>query len=216
MASTHMARRGVMLVLSSPSGAGKTTLAKALLAAEPALVISVSVTTRKPRPGEVDGQDYHFIDAAALEQLKESGELLEWAHVHGNLYGTPRGPVMEALNAGRDVLFDIDWQGAQQLAASAPADLVRVFVLPPSAAALGQRLHARAQDGADVVARRLSAAGEEISHWPEYDYVVVNDVVAESLSILRGVLSAERHRSSRQTGLPAFARELQQGLKSKS
>ncbi|MBN9262094.1 MAG: guanylate kinase [Alphaproteobacteria bacterium 64-6] len=216
MASTHMARRGVMLVLSSPSGAGKTTLAKALLAAEPALVISVSVTTRKPRPGEVDGQDYHFIDAAAFEQLKESGELLEWAHVHGNLYGTPRGPVMEALNAGRDVLFDIDWQGAQQLAASAPADLVRVFVLPPSAAALGQRLHARAQDGADVVARRLSAAGEEISHWPEYDYVVVNDVVAESLSILRGVLSAERHRSSRQTGLPAFARELQQGLKSKS
>lgn len=216
MASTHMARRGVMLVLSSPSGAGKTTLAKALLAAEPALVISVSVTTRKPRPGEVDGQDYHFIDAAAFEQLKEAGELLEWAHVHGNLYGTPRGPVMDALNAGRDVLFDIDWQGAQQLAASAPADLVRVFVLPPSAAALGQRLHARAQDGADVVARRLSAAGEEISHWPEYDYVVVNDVVAESLSILRGVLSAERHRSSRQTGLPAFARELQQGLKSKS
>lgn len=216
MASTHMARRGVMLVLSSPSGAGKTTLAKALLAAEPALVISVSVTTRKPRPGEVDGQDYHFIDAAAFEQLKEAGELLEWAHVHGNLYGTPRGPVMDALNAGRDVLFDIDWQGAQQLAASAPADLVRVFVLPPSAAALGQRLHARAQDGADVVARRLAAAGEEISHWPEYDYVVVNDVVAESLSILRGVLSAERHRSSRQTGLPAFARELQQGLKSKS
>ncbi|WP_072390119.1 guanylate kinase [Hyphomicrobium sp. CS1BSMeth3] len=216
MASTHMARRGVMLVLSSPSGAGKTTLAKALLAAEPALVISVSVTTRKPRPGEVDGQDYHFIDAAAFERLKEAGELLEWAHVHGNLYGTPRGPVMDALNAGRDVLFDIDWQGAQQLAETAPADLVRVFVLPPSAAALGQRLHARAQDGADVVARRLAAAGEEISHWPEYDYVVVNDVVAESLSILRGVLSAERHRSSRQTGLPAFARELQQGLKSKS
>ncbi len=216
MASTHMARRGVMLVLSSPSGAGKTTLAKALLAAEPALVISVSVTTRKPRPGEVDGQDYHFIDAAAFEQLKQAGELLEWAHVHGNLYGTPRGPVMEALSAGRDVLFDIDWQGAQQLAASAPADLVRVFVLPPSAAALGQRLHSRAQDGADVVARRLAAAGDEISHWPEYDYVIVNDVVAESLGILRGVLSAERHRSSRQSGLPAFARELQQGLKSKN
>jgi guanylate kinase len=211
-----MARRGVMLVLSSPSGAGKTTLAKALLAAEPALVISVSVTTRKPRPGEVDGQDYHFIDAAAFEQLKQAGELLEWAHVHGNLYGTPRGPVMEALSAGRDVLFDIDWQGAQQLAASAPADLVRVFVLPPSAAALGQRLHSRAQDGADVVARRLAAAGDEISHWPEYDYVIVNDVVAESLGILRGVLSAERHRSSRQSGLPAFARELQQGLKSKN
>ncbi len=215
MASTHMARRGVMMVLSSPSGAGKTTLAKALLAAEPDLVISVSVTTRKPRPGEVDGQDYHFIDAAAFERLRDAGDLLEWAHVHGNLYGTPRGPVMEALSAGRDVLFDIDWQGAQQLAASAPADLVRVFVLPPSAAALGQRLHARAQDGADVVARRLAAAGEEIGHWAEYDYVIVNDVIADSLGILRGVLAAERHRASRQTGLPSFARELQQGLKSK-
>lgn len=211
-----MARRGVMLVLSSPSGAGKTTLAKALLAAEPDLVISVSVTTRKPRPGEVDGQDYHFIDAAAFERLKEAGDLLEWAHVHGNLYGTPRGPVMDALSAGRDVLFDIDWQGAQQLAASAPADLVRVFVLPPSATALGQRLHARAQDGAEVVARRLAAAGEEIGHWPEYDYVIVNDVVADSLSILRGVLAAERHRASRQTGLPAFARALQKGLKGKT
>lgn len=211
-----MARRGVMLVLSSPSGAGKTTLAKALLAAEPDLVISVSVTTRKPRPGEVDGQDYHFIDAAAFERLKEAGDLLEWAHVHGNLYGTPRGQVMDALSAGRDVLFDIDWQGAQQLAASAPADLVRVFVLPPSATALGQRLHARAQDGAEVVARRLAAAGEEIGHWPEYDYVIVNDVVADSLSILRGVLAAERHRASRQTGLPAFARTLQKGLKGKT
>jgi guanylate kinase len=216
MASTHMARRGVMLVLSSPSGAGKTTLAKALLAAEPSLAMSISVTTRKPRPGEVDGRDYHFIDAAAFERLKEAGDLLEWAHVHGNLYGTPRGPVMEALSAGRDVLFDIDWQGAQQLAASAPADLVRVFVLPPSAATLGQRLHARAQDGADVVARRLAAAGGEISHWPEYDYVIVNDVIADSLSILRGVLAAERHRASRQTGLPSFARELQQALKSKN
>jgi guanylate kinase len=213
MASTHMARRGVMLVLSSPSGAGKTTLAKALLSAEPGLVMSISVTTRKPRPGEVDGQDYHFLDAAAFERLKEAGELLEWAHVHGNLYGTPRGPVMDALSAGRDVLFDIDWQGAQQLAASAPADLVRVFVLPPSAATLGQRLHARAQDGADVVARRLAAAGDEISHWPEYDYVIINDVVADSLNVLRGVLIAERHRGSRLTGLAAFARELQQSLK---
>lgn len=216
MASTHMARRGLMLVLSSPSGAGKTTLAKALLAAEPGLVMSISVTTRKARPGEVEGQDYHFIDADDFERLKEAGDLLEWAHVHGNLYGTPRGPVMDALSAGRDVLFDIDWQGAQQLAESAPIDLVRVFVLPPSASALGQRLHTRAQDGADVVARRLAAAGEEISHWPEYDYVIVNDVVADSLGILRGVLAAERHRASRQTGLPAFARELQQNLRNKS
>jgi guanylate kinase len=211
-----MARRGVMLVLSSPSGAGKTTLAKALLAAEPGLVMSISVTTRKARPGEVDGQDYHFIDAAAFQRLKDAGDLLEWAEVHGNLYGTPREPVMDALSAGRDALFDIDWQGAQQLATSAPVDLVRVFVLPPSATALGQRLHARAQDGVDVVARRLAAAGEEISHWPEYDYVIVNDVVADSLGILRGVLAAERHRASRQTGLPAFARELQQNLRNKN
>jgi guanylate kinase len=211
-----MARRGVMLVLSSPSGAGKTTLAKALLAAEPGLVMSISVTTRKARPSEVDGQDYHFIDAAAFQRLKDAGDLLEWAEVHGNLYGTPREPVMDALSAGRDALFDIDWQGAQQLATSAPVDLVRVFVLPPSATALGQRLHARAQDGVDVVARRLAAAGEEISHWPEYDYVIVNDVVADSLGILRGVLAAERHRASRQTGLPAFARELQQNLRNKN
>jgi guanylate kinase len=211
-----MARRGVMLVLSSPSGAGKTTLAKALLAAEPGLVMSISVTTRKARPGEVDGQDYHFIDAAAFQRLKDAGDLLEWAEVHGNLYGTPREPVMDALSAGRDALFDIDWQGAQQLATSAPVDLVRVFVLPPSATALGQRLHARAQDGVDVVARRLAAAGEEISHWPEYDYVIVNDVVADSVGILRGVLAAERHRASRQTGLPAFARELQQNLRNKN
>jgi guanylate kinase len=211
-----MARRGVMLVLSSPSGSGKTTLAKALLAAEPGLVMSISVTTRKARPGEVDGQDYHFIDAAAFQRLKDAGDLLEWAEVHGNLYGTPREPVMDALSAGRDALFDIDWQGAQQLATSAPVDLVRVFVLPPSATALGQRLHARAQDGVDVVARRLAAAGEEISHWPEYDYVIVNDVVADSLGILRGVLAAERHRASRQTGLPAFARELQQNLRNKN
>jgi guanylate kinase len=208
-----MARRGVMLVLSSPSGAGKTTLAKALLAAEPGLVMSISVTTRKARPGEVDGQDYHFIDAAAFQRLKDAGDLLEWAEVHGNLYGTPREPVMDALSAGRDALFDIDWQGAQQLATSAPVDLVRAFVLPPSATALAQRLHTRAQDGAEVVARRLAAAGDEISHWPEYDYVIVNDVVADSLGILRGVLAAERHRASRQTGLSAFARELQQHLR---
>ena len=215
MASTHMARRGVMLVLSSPSGAGKTTLAKALLAAEPDVVMSVSVTTRAPRPGEVDGRDYHFIDAAAFERMCEAGELLGWAHVHGNLYGTPGGPVMTALGAGRDVLFDIDWQGAQQLAASAPDDLVRVFVLPPSAAALGQRLHSRAQDGADVVARRLAAAGVEIGHWPEYDYVIVNDILADSLAILRGILVAERHRGNRQAGMADFAKSLQDGLKPK-
>jgi guanylate kinase len=202
-----------MLVLSSPSGAGKTTLAKALMAAEPEIVMSVSVTTRAPRPGEVDGRDYHFIDAPTFERMRDAGELLEWAHVHGNLYGTPRAPVMAALGAGRDVLFDIDWQGAQQLAESAPDDLVRVFILPPSAEALGQRLRARAQDGADVVTRRLAAAGVEIAHWPEYDYVIVNDVIADSLDVLLGILAGERHRGSRQTGMAEFARGLQDGLK---
>ncbi len=214
MASTHKARRGVMLVLSSPSGAGKTTLAKALLAAEPDVVMSVSVTTRAPRPGEVDGRDYVFLDTAAFERMRDAGELLEWAHVHGNLYGTPRAPVMAALGAGRDVLFDIDWQGAQQLAASSSAaDLVRVFILPPSAEALEQRLKSRAQDGADVVARRLAAAGVEIAHWGEYDYVLVNDVIADSLAVVRGMLAAERHRGTRQTGMSAFAAALQDGLK---
>lgn len=214
MASTHKTRRGVMLVLSSPSGAGKTTLARGLLAAEPDVVMSVSVTTRAPRPGEVDGQDYCFLDTAAFERMRDAGELLEWAHVHGNLYGTPRAPVEAALAAGRDVLFDIDWQGAQQLAASASAaDLVRVFILPPSADALEKRLKARAQDGADVVARRLAAAGVEIGHWGEYDYVLVNDVVADSLAVVRGVLAAERHRGSRQTGMADFAAALQDGLK---
>ena len=212
--TTHKARRGLMLVFSSPSGAGKTTIAKGLMAAEPDIVMSVSVTTRKPRPGEVDGKDYYFLDTAAFERMRDAGELLEWAHVHGNLYGTPRAAVEAALAAGRDVLFDIDWQGAQQLAASASAaDLVRVFVLPPSAEALGQRLKGRAQDGADVVARRLAAAGVEIGHWAEYDYVLVNDVVADSLAVVRGVLAAERHRGSRQTGMAAFAAALQDGLK---
>lgn len=214
MASTLKARRGVMLVLSSPSGAGKTTLSKALMAAEPNIVMSVSVTTRAPRPGEVDGKDYHFLDTAAFERMRNAGELLEWAHVHGNLYGTPRAPVMAALAAGRDVLFDIDWQGAQQLAASTSAsDLVRVFILPPSAPALEQRLKSRAQDGADVVTRRLAAAGIEIAHWTEYDYVLVNDVIADSLAVVRGVLAAERHRGSRQTGMAEFATTLQDGLK---
>jgi guanylate kinase len=214
MASTLKTRRGVMLVLSSPSGAGKTTLAKALMAAEPDIVMSVSVTTRSARPGEVDGRDYRFIDTSSFERMRDADELLEWARVHGNLYGTPRAPVMAALADGHDVLFDIDWQGAQQLATSASAaDLVRVFILPPSAVSLEQRLFARAQDGADVVARRLAAAGVEIGHWAEYDYVIVNEVVADSLAVLRGILAAERHRASRQTGMAEFARVLQDGLK---
>ena len=155
-------RRGLLLVLSSPSGAGKTTLSRMLLAGDPLISMSVSVTTRAPRPGEIDGCDYHFRDVAAFEKMRNEGALLEWAHVHGNLYGTPVMAVMEQLTLGRDVLFDIDWQGAQQLSEKAAADLVRVFILPPSAAALRQRLEARAQDKPDVVTRRIAGAAAEI------------------------------------------------------
>ena len=203
-----IARRGLLLVMSSPSGAGKTTLSRALLASDHHIRMSVSVTTRPPRPGELDGKDYLFISKERFFEMRDGGELLEWAEVFGNLYGTPRLPVEDALAKGRDVLFDIDWQGAQQLATSAPIDLVRVFVLPPSATALAQRLHARAQDGADVVARRLAAAGEEISHWPEYDYVIVNHEIDDSIAKVRAILSAERLKRSRNTGLVDFVRDL--------
>lgn len=198
------ARRGVMLVISSPSGAGKTTLSRALLAADPGISLSVSVTTRPPRSGEVDGRDYHFRDITAFERLKAEGALLEWARVHGNLYGTPKADVMERLAGGGDVLFDIDWQGADQLASRAPDDVVRVFILPPSFAVLRERLEKRAQDDAAVVARRLAAAGEEISHWRDYDYVLVNADVAQCSADLTAILAAERLRRSRRPGLAAF------------
>lgn len=208
-------RRGLMLVLSSPSGAGKTTLSRGLLAEEAGIAMSISVTTRQPRPGEVDGKDYHFRTVAEFEHMRDAGELLEWARVHDNYYGTPTAPVMAALARGEDVLFDIDWQGAQQLTAKARGDLVRVFVLPPSADALAARLRGRAQDGEAVVARRLAAAGVEISHWAEYDYAIVNVDVAESLATLRAILSAERNRVTRQTGLADLARTLQADLDAK-
>ena len=207
-----IARRGLLLVLSSPSGAGKTTLARELLEAETNLAMSVSVTTRKPRPGEIDGRDYMFRDQAAFERMRDDGALLEWASVHGNLYGTPRGAVMDMLSAGRDVLFDIDWQGAQQLKEKAPEELVRVFILPPSAGALEERLKKRAQDGADVVAKRLAAASAEINHWAEYEYVIVNADIGASLDGLRAILAAERLRRARQLGLADFVRTLQDGL----
>lgn len=207
-----VARRGLLLVLSSPSGAGKTTLSRELLKADAGIAISVSVTTRPPRPGEVDGRDYIFRDQAAFERMRDAGELLEWASVHGNLYGTPKTAVMDLLAAGRDVLFDIDWQGAQQLKERAPEELVRVFILPPSAATLEQRLKARAQDDAAVVARRLAAASAEIAHWAEYEYVIINEDVGVSLTGLRAILAAERLRRSRQQGLADFVRELQSGL----
>jgi guanylate kinase len=201
-----IARRGLLLVLSSPSGAGKTTLSHRLLAADTGLRMSVSVTTRKPRPGEVDGRDYRFIDVAEFERLKAAGELLEWAHVHDNLYATPKAPVAAALEAGQDVLFDIDWQGARQVKERLGADVVLVFILPPGGKVLEQRLKARKQDSDAIVAQRLASAGTEIGHWLEYDYVIVNADLDESLAGLSAILAAERLKRERQTGLAAFVR----------
>jgi guanylate kinase len=206
-----VARRGLMLVLSSPSGAGKTTLSRMLLAEKQA-ELSISVTTRKQRPGEVDGQHYHFIDKARFEQMVKGNELLEWAGVFGNSYGTPRAPVEAALSAGRDMLFDLDWQGTQQLREKARADLVSVFVLPPSVPELERRLKARAQDPDDVIRARMAKAGDEMSHWAEYDYVVINENVDASAAQVRAILAAERLRRERQTGLTGFVRGLQAQL----
>ena len=210
--SGGIARRGLLLVLSSPSGAGKTTLARRLLAADPGLRMSVSVTTRAPRRGEVDGRDYRFIDAAEFERMKAAGELLEWAQVHGNLYATPKAPVMAALEAGEDVLFDIDWQGARALKASMAADMVGVFILPPDGKALERRLKTRAQDAEDVVRLRLAAAATEIERWGEYHYVIVNADLEASLAGLAAILAAERLKRERQTGLAAFVAGVLAGL----
>ena len=206
--SAGASRRGLMLVLSSPSGAGKTTLSRALLRDDREISLSVSVTTRAPRPGEVDGRDYHFLDQAGFERLRDQGALLEWAVVHGNFYGTPSANVMERLATGLDVLFDIDWQGAEQLAAETPRDVVRVFILPPSTASLEQRLRNRAQDDDAVVARRLAGAAQEIAHWRDYDYVLVNVDVEQCLGQLRAILAAERLKRVRQTGLQSLVDDL--------
>ncbi len=207
-----VARRGLMLVLSSPSGAGKTTLSRLLLEGDPAIDLSISVTTRPPRPGEVDGRDYHFIDRAQFDAMVARGELLEWAQVFSNSYGTPRGPVEKALSGGRDVLFDIDWQGTQQLREKGRADLVSVFVLPPSIPDLEQRLKSRAQDAPDVIRSRMAKASDEMSHWAEYDYVIINRQVADAFEDVRAILGAERLKRERQPGLSAFVRSLQAGL----
>jgi guanylate kinase len=204
----HVRRRGLMFVLSSPSGAGKTSLARRLEALDANLSMSVSVTTRPQRPGEIDGRDYHFIDQAEFDRRVAAGELLEWARVFDNGYGTPAAPVLSALNEGRDVLFDIDWQGTQQLAARMPADLVRVFILPPSAAVLEQRLRGRNQDPPEVVAKRMSKAATEISHWDEYEYCVVNDDFETALASLASILAAERLKRVRQQGLVGFVQGL--------
>ena len=206
MSDIHpIARRGLMLVLSSPSGAGKTTISRALLKTDDHLTMSISVTTREPRPGEEHGKDYFFVSEAEYQKMAKGGELLEHARVFENFYGTPRGYVEEQLAAGRDVLFDIDWQGTQQLKASAGADLVSVFILPPSIGDLEKRLRGRAQDSEEVVQRRMSRAADEMSHWPEYDYVVVNRDVDQSITQVRAILLAERLRQSRRaSGLVAF------------
>ncbi len=204
-----VARRGLMLVLSSPSGAGKTTLSRMLLAADPMVELSVSVTTRPQRPGEVEGRDYHFIDGARFEAMQANGELLEWAHVFGHRYGTPRAPVERVLAQGRDVLFDVDWQGTQQLREKAPGDLVSVFVLPPSGTELERRLRSRAQDSEEVIRTRMARAADEVSHWSEYDYVVVNRRVDDAFADVRAILAAERLKRARQSGLSAFVRDLQ-------
>ena len=193
-----------MLVLSSPSGAGKSTIARAILERDDALTMSVSATTRPPRPGEVDGKDYFFLDGAKFERMVADRQLLEHATVFDNRYGTPREPVEAALADGRDVLFDVDWQGTQQLKQNARADLVSIFILPPSHEELERRLHTRAQDTDEVVRRRMAKAADEMSHWAEYDYVIVNREVDESVAAVESILAAERLRRDRQTGLHDF------------
>ena len=201
-------RRGVLFVLWSPSGAGKSTIARKLLAAEPELDMSVSATTRPMRPGEVDRRDYHFVDLERFRAMVADNEFLEWAHVFGERYGTPRAPVDAMLGSGKDVLFDIDWQGAQQLHQIAGGDVVRVFILPPSMEELHRRLTSRRTDAVDVIERRMARAANEVSHWDGYDYVLVNDDVDSCFEKVRTILAAERLKRSRQTGLIGFIRKL--------
>ena len=204
-------RRGLMLVLSSPSGAGKTTLSRQLLENDPHIELSVSCTTRAKRPGEKDGVDYKFLDTASFRGMVDRGEFLEHARVFDHYYGTPRAPVEKALDAGRDVLFDIDWQGTQQLKEKGREDLVTVFILPPSTRDLERRLITRAQDSPDIVARRMAKAADEMSHWAEYDYVFINRDIATSLIELKSILTAERLKRERQFGLSAFVKALREG-----
>ena len=201
-------RRGVLFVLSSPSGAGKSTIARKLLADEPELGVSVSATTRPIRPGEVDGKDYHFVDLEEFRRMAAEHEFLEWAHVFGNRYGTPHAPVDAMLADGQDVLFDIDWQGAQQLHQIAGGDVVRVFILPPSMAELRDRLVKRATDSIEIIDARMARAANEVSHWDGYDYVLVNDDVERCFRDEKTILNAERLKRSRQTGLIGFIRKL--------
>ncbi|NUR14402.1 MAG: guanylate kinase [Mesorhizobium sp.] len=205
-------RRGLMFVLSSPSGAGKTTLSRLLMERMSGLNMSVSATTRPMRPGEVNGKDYLFVDKPRFEAMVKGDELLEWATVFDNSYGTPRAPVEAALSSGQDVLFDIDWQGTQQLREKARADVVSVFILPPSAGDLETRLHSRAQDSDEVIRKRMSRASHEMSHWAEYDYIVINHDVDEAFAEVQSILKAERLKRERRIGLVGFVRGLQAQL----
>lgn len=203
-----IARRGLMLVISSPSGAGKSTIARNVLETDRQISLSVSVTTRQRRPSEIEGVHYHFVSHKEFERLKTSDSLLEWAEVHGNFYGTPREPVEIAMSEGRDMLFDIDWQGAQQLQDKMPADVVSIFVLPPTMEELQSRLNRRAEDSAEVIATRLKNAREEIAHWREYDYVVVNDDLDRAFTSVQAIVEAERLRRDRRHGIFDFVNTL--------
>ncbi len=203
-------RRGIMLVLSSPSGAGKTTLTRRLLGDDPDVEMSVSATTREPRPGEQEGKDYFFVSHERFKEMADDDQLLEHATVFENRYGTPKGPVLEALRKGKDVIFDIDWQGASQLVSSAPQDLVRIFILPPSVKALEERLRKRAQDSEEIVKKRMAEAESEISRWDAYDYVLVNDDLDQTYADLKAIVRAERSKRERRPGMSDFVRELMQ------
>jgi len=209
---TNILRRGLMLVLSSPSGAGKTTIARALLKLDDNISMSVSTTTRSKRPGEVSGSDYQFVDLTTFNLMVNRQELLEHAKVFGNYYGTPRALVEASLSEGRDVLFDIDWQGTQQLAQNARDDLVSVFILPPATKELHRRLERRAQDPAEVVAQRMAKAPDEMSHWAEYDYIIINRDIEDSVAAVQSILVAERLKRERQVGLTEFVKGLREGL----
>jgi guanylate kinase len=211
MQDRQIHRRGLMLVLSSPSGAGKTTISRRLLERDAALTLSISATTRTARPSETDGEDYHFISAPAFAAMVEEDAFLEHAQVFGHAYGTPRRAVEESLSAGRDVLFDIDWQGTQQLSERAPQDLVSIFILPPSTAELERRLYARAQDSEKVVRQRMAKAADEMSHWAEYHYIIINDEMDRSLAEVEAILAAERLRRERRIGLSDFVERLRAG-----
>ncbi|WP_033924686.1 guanylate kinase [Sphingomonas sp. 35-24ZXX] len=203
-----LARRGLLFILSSPSGAGKSTIARMLLEADEQISLSVSVTTRPPRPGEIDGVHYHFIDEAEFHRLVEAHEMMEWAKVFGHYYGTPKAQVKQGLREGQDFLFDIDWQGTQQLYQRAEGDVVRVFILPPSLDELHRRLRSRNTDSEEVIAGRMARAQDEISHWDGYDFVVINDNVENCFAKVQQILNSERMRRARQTGLIDYVRDL--------